>query len=91
MFGCLPLDGPRREWRHVFEVRCHPRAHWEIRRVCLDMLRILQRESPIVFGDELPDGLEHVFIAGKVMKWQGALVGVDLNRLRLYARRRHRT
>jgi hypothetical protein len=31
--------------------------------------------------------VEHVFIAGKVMKWQGALVGVDLNRLRLQAER----
>ena len=29
--------------------------------------------------------VEHVFIAGKVMKWQGRLVGVDLNRLRLQA------
>src|ERR1700674_177905 len=26
--------------------------------------------------------VEHVFIAGKVMKWQGKLVGVDLTRLR---------
>ena len=29
--------------------------------------------------------VEHVFIAGKVMKWQGTLVGVDVNRLRLRA------
>jgi cytosine/adenosine deaminase-related metal-dependent hydrolase len=29
--------------------------------------------------------VEHVFIAGKVMKWQGALVGVDVNRVRLQA------
>lgn len=29
--------------------------------------------------------VEHVFIAGKVMKWQGKLVGVDLNRLQLQA------
>ena len=26
--------------------------------------------------------VEHVFIAGKIMKWQGKLVGVDLGRLR---------
>ena len=26
--------------------------------------------------------VEHVFIAGKIMKWQGRLVGVDLSRLR---------
>lgn len=47
----IVLSANFREWRHVFEVRCHPRAHWEIRRVCLEMLRILQHESPIVFGD----------------------------------------
>jgi len=47
----IVLSGNLREWRHVFSVRCHPRAHWEIRRVCLDMLRILKRETPIVFDD----------------------------------------
>ena len=26
--------------------------------------------------------VENVFVAGKVMKWQGKLVGVDLNRVR---------
>jgi thymidylate synthase (FAD) len=47
----IVLSANLREWRHVFAVRCHPRAHWEIRRVCLDMLRILKREAPIVFQD----------------------------------------
>ncbi len=47
----IVLSGNFREWRHVFEVRCHPRAHWEIRRACLAMLRILKREAPVVFGD----------------------------------------
>lgn len=49
------LSANFREWRHVFEVRCHPRAHWEIRRVCLEMLRILKREAPIVFADFVVD------------------------------------
>lgn len=40
-----------REYRHMFEVRCHPRAHWEIRRICLQMLRILKQEAPNVFWD----------------------------------------
>jgi len=40
-----------REYRHMFEVRCHPRAHWEIRRICLQMLRILKHEAPNVFWD----------------------------------------
>lgn len=40
-----------REFRHIFQVRCHPRAHWEIRYLCLEMLRIMKREAPIVFWD----------------------------------------
>jgi thymidylate synthase (FAD) len=47
----IVLSANFREWRHVFEVRCHPRAHWEIRQVCLEMLRVLKREAPIVFDD----------------------------------------
>nr|MBN2277148.1 FAD-dependent thymidylate synthase [candidate division Zixibacteria bacterium] len=40
-----------REFRHIFEVRCNPRAHWEIRGICLDMLKIMKSEAPIVFDD----------------------------------------
>jgi thymidylate synthase (FAD) len=40
-----------REFRHIFAVRCHPRAHWEIRGICMKMLRILKAEVPIVFFD----------------------------------------
>lgn len=40
-----------REWRHVFNVRCHRRAQWEIRDVCLAMLAELNRQAPHVFGD----------------------------------------
>jgi thymidylate synthase (FAD) len=40
-----------RELRHFFCVRTNPRAHWEIREIALAMLRIMQKESPIVFGD----------------------------------------
>jgi thymidylate synthase (FAD) len=40
-----------REYRHIFEVRCNPRAHWEIRGICLKMLRILKEKAPIVFHD----------------------------------------
>lgn len=44
-----------REFRHIFAVRCNPRAHWEIRRVCMMMLKILMQEAPIVFGDFMID------------------------------------
>lgn len=40
-----------RELRHIFEVRCHQRAHWEIREICLEMLKMMKRKAPIVFWD----------------------------------------
>ncbi len=40
-----------REWRHIFQVRCVSRAHWEIREICLKMLKIMKEKAPIVFWD----------------------------------------
>lgn len=40
-----------REFRHIFEVRCNPKAHWEIRFACLEMLKILKTKAPFVFWD----------------------------------------
>jgi thymidylate synthase (FAD) len=40
-----------REFRHIFKLRCSPRAQWEIREVCLEMLRVLGTRAPSVFGD----------------------------------------
>ncbi len=40
-----------RELRHFFCVRTNPRAHWEIREIAIEMLKIMKKESPIVFGD----------------------------------------
>jgi thymidylate synthase (FAD) len=48
-----------REFRHIIAVRCHPRAHWEIRMICLEILRILKREAPIVFWDYEIDEVNH--------------------------------
>ncbi len=44
-----------RELRHIFEVRCVERAHWEIREICLEMLKIMKKEAPIVFWDFVID------------------------------------
>lgn len=44
-----------RELRFVFGLRLHKSAQWEIRRVCLEMLKILQREAPSIFGDFVID------------------------------------
>jgi thymidylate synthase (FAD) len=40
-----------RELRHIFCLRCGRHAQWEIRRVALQMLRIMKREAPAVFAD----------------------------------------
>ena len=44
-----------RQWRHVFELRCHPAAQWEIREICLEMLKALKKEAPTVFSDFVID------------------------------------
>ena len=51
----LVVSANFREWRHVFKVRCHPRAQWEIRAACLAMLQELHRHAPHVFGDVLEE------------------------------------
>jgi thymidylate synthase (FAD) len=56
------VTGNGRAWRHFIEARGHEHAEVEIRRVAVMILRVLQRESPAVFGDyqivALPDGSE---------------------------------
>jgi len=44
-----------RELRSVFDLRLNKRAQWEIRRVCLQMLILLQAKAPSVFGDYFID------------------------------------
>jgi thymidylate synthase (FAD) len=40
-----------REWRHFIWLRTNPRAHWEIRKVAIGILKILKEKAPIVFWD----------------------------------------
>ena len=40
-----------REWRHIFELRGHPSAQWEIRKMAVEILKILKKEAPSVFFD----------------------------------------
>ena len=40
-----------REWRHVIDLRGKAQAQWEIRRVAIEILRILRKHAPNVFGD----------------------------------------
>jgi len=40
-----------REWRHIIELRGGADAQWEIRKVIIEILKILKRQAPTVFGD----------------------------------------
>jgi thymidylate synthase (FAD) len=51
-----------RAWRHFIEMRANEHAEVEIRKLAIRILRVLQQESPHLFGDyeitRLPDGTE---------------------------------
>lgn len=40
-----------RELRHIFKERCHKAAQWEIRKITIEMLKIMKKQAPIVFED----------------------------------------
>ena len=40
-----------REWRHIVELRGEPDAQWEIRNAAIEILKILKKHVPTVFGD----------------------------------------
>lgn len=40
-----------REWRHIVELRGEPDAQWEIRRAAIEIVKILKKHAPTVFGD----------------------------------------
>lgn len=40
-----------RQWRHIIELRESPYAQWEIRKVAIEILKILKKHAPTVFKD----------------------------------------
>jgi len=40
-----------REWRHIIELRGNTKAQWEIRKMAIEVLRLLRKHAPTVFGD----------------------------------------
>jgi thymidylate synthase (FAD) len=58
----LMVTANARAWRHFIEMRASEHAETEIRRVAVEILKILQKEAPNIFGDyriiPLPDGTE---------------------------------
>jgi thymidylate synthase (FAD) len=51
----IVISANLREWRHIFNVRCQPQAQWEIRAICIEMLKLLQKAVPTVFSDFVID------------------------------------
>jgi len=46
-----------REWRHIIRLRGSPDAQWEIRKVAIEILKILKENAPTVFEDfEIDEG-----------------------------------
>lgn len=56
------VTGNGRAWRHFIEMRANEHAEVEIRQGAIEVLKILQKESPNLFGDyeivDLPDGTQ---------------------------------
>lgn len=44
-----------RELRHIFDLRLSANAQWEIRRIAAEMLKIVQREAPVIFEEFVLD------------------------------------
>jgi len=47
----IVLTGNFRQWMHVIEMRCDKHAQWEIRAITGEILNLLYKEAPTVFGD----------------------------------------
>lgn len=43
-----------REWRHILKLRTSPKAQWEIRSACTQILGILRQNAPACFADIEP-------------------------------------
>ncbi len=53
-----------REWRHIFKMRTAQAAHWEIRRVLIQLLADVQDRIPVVFDDIIPE-----FTSTEALDW----------------------
>jgi thymidylate synthase (FAD) len=40
-----------REWRQIIGLRGKAQAQWEIRRLAIEILKVLRKHAPTVFGD----------------------------------------
>lgn len=55
-----------REWRHIFDLRCAPAAHPQMREIMLPLLAEMHSRAPVLF-DDLYDSFKHDITA---QSWQ---------------------
>jgi len=51
----LVISANIREWRHILKLRTSRAAHPQMREVMIPLLRMLQKQCPVLFGDIEPD------------------------------------
>lgn len=55
----IVISANMREWRHIIELRGDKRAQWEIRKMAVEILKILKEKTPSVFYDFKIEG-DHI-------------------------------
>ncbi len=63
VFSEIVITANFREWRHIIELRGSKHAQWEIRRMAVEVLRILKEKAPSVFYDFYVEG-DHIIRRG---------------------------
>lgn len=59
----IVITANMREWRHIIKLRGEPSSQWEIRRVVIEILRLLKKHCPSVFYDmEIDESEEKVVV-----------------------------
>jgi thymidylate synthase (FAD) len=61
-----------REWRHILKMRTAQNAHWEIRRVMIQLLADVRQRIPIVFDDIAPG-----FTKKEAEDWGWGIRGIE--------------
>jgi|YNPMSStandDraft_1061717.scaffolds.fasta_scaffold02344_5 thymidylate synthase (FAD) len=61
----LVFTANARELLHIFRLRLCNRAQWEIRELCLKMLKILQEKAPVIFESAGPPCVDGVCPEGE--------------------------
>ncbi len=63
VFSEIVITANFREWRHIIELRGSKAAQWEIRKMAVEVLKILKEKAPSVFYDFYVEG-DHIIRRG---------------------------